>query len=89
MKKLRDKVEHHVLMLEGRWNTLSAEKQRFMTKVFFGGYCLLTVIVLIQVMVSTVQGSNTMSIKHINGISTKLVEKASEQNDLIESPIKQ
>lgn len=89
MKKLRDKVEHHVLMLEGRWNTLSVAKQRLVTKVFFGGYVLLTVVVLIQIMVSTDQRSNTMSIKHIDGISTKLVEKASEQNDLIESPIKQ
>lgn len=88
MKKLRDKVEHHVLMLEGRWNTLSAGKQRFMTKVFFGSYVLLTVVVLIQIMVSTDQRSNTMSINHIDGIAKKATEKASVLNDTVASSIK-
>ncbi|MCD9855603.1 hypothetical protein LUD75_12835 [Epilithonimonas sp. JDS] len=88
MKKLRDKIEHFVLTTEIHWKALSVEKQRLLTKVFFGGYCLLTVIVIIHVIVSTGQKSNTISIDHIDGISTKLVEKASEQNNLIESPIK-
>lgn len=88
MKKLRDKIEHFVLTTENHWNTLSVTKQRLLTKVFFGSYCLLTAIVLFHVIVSTGQKSNTISIDHIDGISTKLIEKASEQNDLIESPIK-
>ncbi len=88
MKKLRDKVEHHVLMLEGRWNTLSVAKQRLVTKIFFGGYCLLTVVVLIRIMVSTGQGSNTMSINHIDGIAKRSTEKASVQNDTVASSIK-
>lgn len=91
MKKLRDKIEHFVLTTENHWNTLSVGKQRLMIKVFFCGYCLLAIIVLIHVIVSTGQKSNRMSIDHINGISTKSVEKASEQNeqnDLRESPIK-
>lgn len=88
MKKLRNKIEHFVLTTENHWKSLSVAKQRLLTKVFFGGYCLLTVIVLINVIVSTGHRSNTISILHIDGISTKLVEKVSEQNDLIESPIK-
>lgn len=88
MKRLRDKIEHFVLTTENHWKSLSVSKQRLLTKVFFGGYCLLTVIVLIHVIVSTGQRSNTISIDHIDGVSKKSVEKASEQNDLIESPIK-
>ena len=88
MKKLRDKIEHILLKAEGHWKALSVEKQRLLIKVFFGGYCLLTFIVLIHIIVSTGQKSNTMSIHHIQVISTKSMEKTSEQNDLIESPIK-
>jgi len=91
MKKLRDKIEHFVLTTDNYWKALSVAKQRVLIKVFFCGYCLLAVIVLIHVIVSTGQKSNRMSIDHIDGISTKSVEKASEQNeqkDLIESPIK-
>ena len=87
MKKLRDKIERYVFTTENFWKALSVKKQRLLTKVFFGGYCLLTVIVLIHVIVSTGQKSNIISIDHINGISRKTVEKASEQNDVIESPI--
>ncbi|MDF2931058.1 MAG: hypothetical protein K0R36_389 [Chryseobacterium sp.] len=88
LKKLRDKIEGYVLKVEGHWKALSVEKQRLLTKVFFGGYCLLTVIVLIHVIVSTGHKSNIISIDHINGISRKTVVKVSEQNDLIESTIK-
>lgn len=87
MKKLRDKIERYVLKAEGRWKALSVEKQKLLTKVFFGGYCMLTVIVLIHVIVSTWQKSNTISIDHIDGISTKSVKNASKQNDFVESPI--
>ncbi len=88
MKKLRDKIEHCVLTTEDRWKTLSVEKQRLLTKIFFGSYFLLTVIVIIHVIISTGQRSNSISIDHIDGISTKAIEKASDQNDLVESPIK-
>ncbi|MDN3694239.1 hypothetical protein QWZ06_19120 [Chryseobacterium tructae] len=88
MKKLRDKIERHVLKAENHWKALSVEKQKLLTKLFFGSYCLLTVIVLIHVAVSTGQKSNTISIDHIDGISKKKIEKASEQNDLVGSPIK-
>lgn len=89
MKKLRDKIERYVLKVEGHWKALSVEKQRLLTKVFFGGYCLLTVIVLIHVIVSTGHKSNIISIDHINGISRKLVEKDPGQIDTTEIPIKE
>lgn len=87
MKKLRDKIERYVFTTENYWKALSVKKQRLLTKVFFGGYCLLTVIVLIHIIVSTGQKSNTISIDHIDGISRKPVEKDAGQIDTTEIPI--
>lgn len=88
MKKLRDKIEHHVLKVEEYWKALSVKKQRLATKVFFGSYVFLTVIVLINILISTGKKNNRMSIDHIDGISEKPAEKAPEQNEIVESPIK-
>jgi len=89
MKKLRDKIENFVLKTEDRWKILPIDRQRLLTKVFLGGYCLLTVIVLIHIIVSTGQKSNTISIDHIDGITKKPVEKDAGQIDTTEIPIKE
>ena len=88
MKKLIDTLENYVVKIDTQWISLPVERQKFLTKVFFGAYCFLTVTVLINVIVSTGQRSNTISIDHIDGISTKSVEKDSGQNDTVESLIK-
>ncbi|CAD0218333.1 conserved protein of unknown function [Chryseobacterium sp. JV274] len=88
MKKLRDKIENYVVKVENHWKVLPVERQKFLTKVFFGSYVLLTIIVIISVFISTSQRSNVMSINHIDGISKKSIEKDSEQNDTVESLIK-
>lgn len=89
MKKLRDKIEHYVLEVENHWKVLPVAKQRLLTKIFFSGYALLTVIVIINVFISTSQRSNTMSIHHIDGISKKTLEKDSGQNDTVNSKVKE
>ncbi|WP_419715871.1 hypothetical protein [Chryseobacterium bernardetii] len=89
MKKLRDKIEHYVLEVENHWKVLPVAKQRLLTKIFFGGYALLTVLVIINVFISTSKRSNTMSIHHIDGISKKTLEKDSGQNDTVNSKVKE
>jgi len=88
MKKLRDTIENYVVKVENHWKVLPVERQKFLIKVFFGSYVLLTIIVIISVFISTSQRSNTMSINHIDGISKKSIEKDSGQNDAVESLIK-
>lgn len=88
MKKLRDTIENYVVKIENHWKVLPLERQKFLTKVFFGSYVLLTIIVIINVFISTSQRSNTISINHIDGISKKSIEKDSEQNDTVQSLIK-
>ncbi|MDR6525403.1 hypothetical protein J2787_000773 [Chryseobacterium rhizosphaerae] len=88
MKKLREKIERYILRVEDHWNAISVRKQQLMTKVLFGVYVLITVIVIVNICVTKDQRSNTISINHIEGISTKSVEKACEQKDLVESSIK-
>ncbi|MGV2451686.1 UNVERIFIED_CONTAM: hypothetical protein POZ17_14930 [Ralstonia mannitolilytica] len=89
MKKLRDTIEHFVLEADKHWKVLPVEKQRFLTKVFFGGYVLLTAIAIINVFVSTIQRSNRMPIHHIEGISKESIEKVSEHHDIVHSPSKE
>lgn len=88
MKKLRDKIEQSFLKAEDRWKVLPLERQQFLTKVFFGTYVLLTIIVITGICISTGQRNNTMSIKHIDGISKKPVETGAGQNDVVNSPSK-
>ncbi|WP_241676825.1 hypothetical protein [Chryseobacterium sediminis] len=88
MKKLRDIIENYVVKVENHWKVLPVERQKFLTKVFFGSYVLLTIIVIISVFISTSQRSNIMNINHIDGVSKKAIEKDSEQNDTVESLIK-
>lgn len=77
MKKLRDKIENFVLKTENHWKVLPIDRQRLLTKVFFGGYFLITILVLVNVFISTSKRSNIMSIDHIDGISKKPAEKDS------------
>ncbi|AYZ12719.1 hypothetical protein EGY05_12655 [Chryseobacterium arthrosphaerae] len=88
VKKLRDTIEHYVVKVENHWKVLPVERQKFLTKIFFGSYVLLTIIVIISVFISTIQRSNTMTINHIDGVSKKSVEKDSEQNNTVQSIIK-
>ncbi|MDR6920021.1 hypothetical protein [Chryseobacterium sp. 2987] len=88
MKNLRDKIERYVLTTEHHWKALSVEKQRLLTKVFFGGYVLITVLVIINVFISTNKRSNTMSINHIEGIYKMPEEKESGLDTKRKSPIK-
>lgn len=75
MNKLRHKIEHYVLKAEDHWKVLPVERQRLLTKIFFGGYVLLTAVVIVNVCISSSQRDNAMSIDHIEGISKKPLEK--------------
>ncbi|WP_238594371.1 hypothetical protein [Chryseobacterium indologenes] len=88
MKKLRDKIEHYILWAEAHWKVLPVYRQRFLTKVFFGSYVLITVIVIVNICISTTRRNNTMSINHIDGISKKPIEKESKHNEIVNSSTK-
>ncbi|WP_228408779.1 hypothetical protein [Chryseobacterium sp. JV274] len=88
MNKLREKIEQYILRVEDHWNAISVEKQRLMTKVFFGVYVLITIIVIVNICVTKDQRSNTISINHIDGISKKPTEKGSKHNEIVNSSTK-
>ncbi|HCN50461.1 MAG TPA: hypothetical protein DIT10_15445 [Chryseobacterium sp.] len=88
MKKLRDTLENYVVKIDTHWKSLPVERQKFLTKVFFGGYVLITVIVIVNICISTGQRSNTISINHIDGISKKPIEKGSTHNEIVNSSTK-
>jgi cell division septal protein FtsQ len=87
MKKIRDTIENYVLQAERRWKTLPAKRQRFFTKLFFAGYTVLTVIVMISIWMSTANKTNTMFIGHISTISDHSFSKKAV-GDHVNSTIK-
>ena len=88
MKRIRDKIEYYALQADNRWKILPVKRQRLFTKLFFGGYALLTLLVMVSICISTVQRNNEILINHIDGISKKLQTKDTIQADKINSLIK-
>jgi hypothetical protein len=81
MKKIRDKIQHHILCADRKWKALPEKRQKFFTKLFFAGYAVLTVLVLISICMSTGNKTNTMLIDHISTISDRSsVENAVNDN---------
>ena len=81
MKKIRDKIEQHILYADAKWKSLPAKRQRFFTKLFFAGYAAVTLMVLISICMSTGNKTNTMSISHITTISDHTAVKRSPQDN--------
>lgn len=88
MKRIRDKIEYYALQADNRWKILPVKRQRLLTKLFFGGYALLTLLVIISICISTSQRNNEISINHIDGISKNPQTKDTIQTDKINSLIK-
>ncbi len=81
MKKIRDKIERQILHADRKWKELPAKRQRLFTKLFLAGYCILTILVLISIFVTTANDNNTMSISHITTISDHTAVKRSAQDN--------
>lgn len=88
MKRIRDKIEYYALQADNRWKILPVKRQRLLTKLFFGGYALLTLLVMVSICISTVQRNNEISINHIDGVSKNPHTKDTIQADKINSLIK-
>lgn len=88
MNKIRDKIEQHVLLADRKWKVLPAKRQRFFTKLFFAGYAVVTLLVLISICMSTGNKTNTMSISHITTISDHTAMKRSAKDNKVGSTIK-
>lgn len=69
MKRIRDKIEYYVLLANNHWKILPVKQQQLLTKLFFGGYVLLTLLVVVSICISTGQSNNEISVDHIGGIS--------------------
>lgn len=81
MKKIRDKIERQILHADKKWKELPAKRQRFFTKLFFAGYTVVTLLVLISIFITTANNNNTMSISHITTISDNNAVKRSAHDN--------
>lgn len=88
MKKIRDKIERQILHADKKWKELPEKRQRFFTKLFFAGYTVVTLLVLISIFITTANNNNTMSISHITTISDHTAVKRPTQDNKTGSTIK-
>lgn len=88
MKKIRDTIERHVLQTDQKWKALPAAQQRLLTKLFFGCYAVLTVVVLFSIAISTGNKNNTMSITHITTISDRVAVGNAANDSRTNTPLK-
>ena len=88
MKRIRDKIEYYALQADHHWKILPVKRQKLLTKLFFRGYALLTLLVIVSICISTSQRNNEISIDHIDGISKSLQTKDTVQADKINSLMK-
>jgi len=88
MKKIKNKIEQLILSADRKWKTLPAKRQRFFTKLFFAGYTIVTLIVLISIGRSTGNKNNIIPISHITTISDHTTVGKSAQNNKVGSTIK-
>lgn len=88
MKKIRDKIEHQILQADRKWKALPAKRQRFFTKLFFAGYTVVTLLVLISIFITTANDNNTMSISHITTISDHTAMKRQSHDNKTVSTLK-
>ncbi len=88
MKKSRDKIERWILSADQKWKALPEKRQRLFTKLFLAGYCILTILVLISIFITTANDNNTMSISHITTISHHTAMKRQSHDNRTGSTIK-
>lgn len=88
MKKIRDKVEHWILSADHKWKALPQKRQRLFTKLFFVGYTVVTLLVLISIFITTANDNNTMSISHITTISDHTAMKRQSHDNKTGSTLK-
>lgn len=88
MKKIRDKIERWILRADQKWKALPEKRQRLLTKLFLAGYCILTILVLISIFITTANNNNTMSISHITTISDHTAMKRQSHDNKTGSTIK-
>lgn len=88
MKKIRDKIERWILSADQKWKAIPEKRQRLFTKLFLAGYCILTILVLISIFITTANDHNTMSISHITTISDHTAMKRQSHDNKTGSTLK-
>lgn len=88
MKKIRDKIECHILSADRKWKALPTKRQRLFIKLFFAGYAVLTLLVFASIWISTGSKTNTIPISPIRTISDHTAVKKQAQENKENSTIK-
>lgn len=89
MKTISHTIQCYALWADRKWKDLPVRRQRVLTRLFFAGYTVLTILMIVSICTSTGNKTNTMFIGHISSISGHAAfKKISENKDSV-SQIKQ
>lgn len=72
MKKIRLKIEEFVKKAERKWKSLSTKRQRSLTKIFFAGYAIMTILTVIHLWSKDSKSRTILSVGHINNIPKEI-----------------
>ena len=88
MKNLRTKIDNWFERLDERWKALPVGKQRRYTLLFFAGYLLLSVAVMLKVCYDVAKSDNKITIEHIENPIIKKEKSSAPPLDSIETILK-
>lgn len=86
MKKLIIRIDRWIEMTENQWKAIPIKKQRVLTKLFFTGYTLLTLLIIFRIWANGTDGKDIPSIRHISTSPADLKIKPHAGNSIYNSP---
>lgn len=73
-------------MTENQWKAIPIKKQRVLTKLFFTGYTLLTLLIFLRIWAKGIGSKDIPSIRHISTSPADLKIKPQAGNSIYNSP---
>ncbi len=86
MKKLTLQIDRWIEKTESQWKAIPIKKQRVLTKLFFTGYTLLTILVIIRIWAKGTGSTDIPLIRHITTAPADLKIKPQAGNSIYNSP---
>ncbi|WP_313002801.1 MULTISPECIES: hypothetical protein [Chryseobacterium] len=86
MKKLTLQIDRWIEKTESQWKAIPIKKQRVLTKLFFTGYILLTILVIIRIWAKGTGSTDILLIRHISTAPADLKIKPQADNSIYNSP---
>lgn len=86
MKTLTLRIDRWIEKTESQWKAIPIKKQRVLIKLFFTGYTLLTILLMLRIWAEGSNGKDIPLIRHISTAPADLKIKPHAGNSIYKSP---